>query len=65
MPVRTTVPAPDLVSAPVPEIAPVLNVAVPPESAVKVAALLSVMFPVKVELFAPVPPIVIVPLLPV
>ena len=63
-PERTTVPEPDLVSAPVPEIAPVLNVAVPLASAVKVAALLSVMLPVKVELFAPVPPIVIVPLLP-
>ena len=57
-------PAPDLVSAPTPEIIPVLNIAVPLASAVKVAALLSVMFPEKVALFAPVPPIVIVPLLP-
>ena len=57
-------PAPDLVIAPVPEITPVLNVAVPPESAVKVTALSSVMFPEKVALFVPVPPIVIVPLLP-
>ena len=63
MPERTTEPAPDLVIAPAPEITPVLNVAVPPESAVKVTALLSAMFPVKIELLAPVPPIVIVPLL--
>ena len=63
-PDSTTEPAPDLVSAPAPEIIPVLNVAVPLASAVKVTALLSVMLPVKVALFAPVPPIVIVPLLP-
>ena len=67
MPERMTVPASVFVNANEPpdsEITPVEKVAMPPLIAVRIALLFRTILPVKVELWAELPPIVAVPVLP-